>query len=299
MSQPKVTVLYHANCPDGMTAAWVAHEVFGDTARYVPVLYGQTPPTIPAKTEHIYVLDFSYPRAQLQEWGQRTQVLVLDHHETAADELRDPEGFAAEFDMERSGAGITWDYFDRQNRARFTDHGVEPGRGVGGFPTRPRIVNYAEDRDLWRFRLPHSRAISYWMRSFPYDMLAWHTAAMRLEDEFEAVVRESAALLTLVDQQVSTMCQQSRWAFIGEWHVPVVNATVFFSEVGEELCRLHNEAPFAAYYMDRRDGHRQWGLRSTGFNVAEVAKRYGGGGHAQAAGFTTEPTWAGEPEGRA
>lgn len=277
MSEPKVIVLYHANCPDGMTAAWAAHAAFGDLARYVPVQYGQTPPRIPAGTERVAIVDFSYPRAQLLEWAQFALVTVLDHHETAAEDLRDPEGFRAVFDMDRSGAGITWDFF----------HPESP---------RPRIVNYAEDRDLWRFRLPASRAISYWLRSFPYEMEAWGTAAHRLETAFDAVCGEASALLTLVDQQVSTMCQQSRWAFIGDWRVPVVNATVFFSEIGEELCRRYPEAQFAAYYMDRRDGRRQWGLRSTGFNVAEVAKRYGGGGHAQAAGFTTELTWGGEPE---
>jgi nanoRNase/pAp phosphatase (c-di-AMP/oligoRNAs hydrolase) len=45
--------------------------------------------------------------------------------------------------------------------------------------------------------------------------------------------------------------------------------------------------PFAAAYYDTLDGHRSWSLRSVGdFDVAALAKRWGGGGHKNASGFT-------------
>ena len=91
------------------------------------------------------------------------------------------------------------------------------------------------------------------------------------------------------------MCRQAVMREVGGHKVPVANGTVFFSEVGEELCKAYPEAPFAAYYMDRADGKRQWGLRSrTGFDVSAIAKQYGGGGHQAAAGFT-EPAPPGAP----
>ena len=74
--------------------------------------------------------------------------------------------------------------------------------------------------------------------------------------------------------------------------VPIANATVFFSEVGDELCRRFPDAPFAAYYMDREDGLRQWGLRARGgFDTSAVAKKFGGGGHPGASGFTEPIPW--------
>jgi len=70
------------------------------------------------------------------------------------------------------------------------------------------------------------------------------------------------------------------------WTCPVANATVFFSEVGEALLDMNPTAPFSAYYSDRGDGKRQWGLRSRPeFDCSVVAKAFGGGGHKQAAGF--------------
>ena len=47
------------------------------------------------------------------------------------------------------------------------------------------------------------------------------------------------------------------------------------------------DRPFGACYFDRGDGKRQWSLRSRdgAVDVAKVAKRHGGGGHRNAAGF--------------
>jgi nanoRNase/pAp phosphatase (c-di-AMP/oligoRNAs hydrolase) len=64
----------------------------------------------------------------------------------------------------------------------------------------------------------------------------------------------------------------------------VVNATCLFSEIAGELAQ---DEQFAACYFDRRDGKRQWSLRSddNGLDVSAIAKAHSGGGHYHAAGF--------------
>jgi len=75
--------------------------------------------------------------------------------------------------------------------------------------------------------------------------------------------------------------------------VPVTNATVAFSEVADELLTRHPQARFAAYYLDRADGLRQWGMRSReDFDCSVIAKAFGGGGHKQASGFTQKIPWS-------
>ena len=70
--------------------------------------------------------------------------------------------------------------------------------------------------------------------------------------------------------------------------MPVVNTAILVSEVGEELLKRFPESPFVVSYFDRSDGQRQWSLRSReGFDVSEIAKSFGNGGHARAAGFET------------
>jgi uncharacterized protein len=259
-------VAYHANCYDGFTAAWV---VFREhpSAQFVAAKYGDAPPEC-ADGSSVYVLDFSYPRNILMDWQRRCDVRVLDHHKTAQEDLADLPG--AMFDLSKSGAMLAWEHF-RPDTAP------------------PPLVRYVEDRDLWRFELEESRAISVWLRQYPFEFKAWETAHTRLCEEFDTCVLEGRTIERFQAQQVEIMVTNAWWTELGEHHVPVTNATVFFSEVGEALCLKYPEAPFALYYLDRADGKRQWGLRSRGqFDCSAVARQFGGGGHTGAAGFVTE-----------
>ena len=79
------------------------------------------------------------------------------------------------------------------------------------------------------------------------------------------------------------------WMELGGYRVPVVNATGNTSELGHRLCEVFPEAAFSASYRDTAEDRREWSLRSMGdFDVSAIAKRYGGGGHRNAAGFQTE-----------
>jgi len=265
-------ILYHANCYDGFGAAWSAWlKLEGlDAPRqhdYIPVLYGDPPPD-GLDGQDIVIVDFSYPRDILLELYDRcASLLVLDHHKTAQADL-DGLDFCV-FDMEKSGAMLAWEYWWP---------GEEP----------PPMIQYVQDRDLWRFHLPWSRKIAAYMRSYPMDFERWCFIDGRLRNAFDNIAVEGDAILRFQTRCVDQMCEQAVWIELGGYRVPTANATLFFSEVGERLCEMYPEAPFAAYYLDRADGKRQWGLRSRdGFDVSEVAKKYGGGGHAAAAGFTS------------
>jgi oligoribonuclease NrnB/cAMP/cGMP phosphodiesterase (DHH superfamily) len=259
-------VIYHGRCYDGFTAAWAAWRKLGDSARYIPAAYGDRLPDLP-KNARVVIVDFSYPRPVLEDLRNRVESLtILDHHKTAEADLKDFPG--AHFDMEHSGAYLAWVWFH------------------GGAERPPRMVMYVEDRDLWRFQLQDSRPISAWVQSYDYDFEVWSKLADTLETDFLKCVSEGGAILRAKEQMVKQMADNARMQSVGGYEVPVANATCYFSEVGEELCIRHPSVPFAAYYLDRKDGKRQWGLRSrNGFDCSTVAKKLGGGGHPGAAGF--------------
>lgn len=259
-------VLYHGNCFDGFGAAWAAWRKLGDCGTYIPVTYGNPLPEIPAD-EPVVIADFSYPRDVLLKLKTEHELHVLDHHATAREALEGLE--FCKFDLEHSGAYLAWEFF-------------HPGEEV------PKLIQYLEDRDLWRFNLKGSRAISAVIRSYPYtfDAYEWLSTRFGRQDDFYNLVAEGEALLRLEKQQVQMICDQAFWQEIDHHLVPIVNATTMFSEVAEELCKRYPEAEFAAYYVDRSDGFRQFGLRSrNSFDVSQVAKNLGGGGHHAAAGF--------------
>ena len=72
---------------------------------------------------------------------------------------------------------------------------------------------------------------------------------------------------------------------LGDFEVPLINMPR--TMVSEALETLAKEHPFAAGYFDSAD-YREFSLRScakNGIDVIPIAKLYGGGGHANAAGF--------------
>ncbi len=69
------------------------------------------------------------------------------------------------------------------------------------------------------------------------------------------------------------------------YKVLAVNATHLTSEIAGKLAESR---AFGACFFIRSDGLRVWSLRSTdnGVDVSEIARRHGGGGHRNAAGWT-------------
>lgn len=269
-------ILYHANCPDGFGAAFSAWRKFRDDAVYVPMMYGGPLPEIESGSD-IYLLDFSLPPDVIEERYPDCNIFIRDHHVTAmkawgmggrvAHKMETNRSIY--FHMEKSGAVLAWQTF-------------HPGTEV------PKLLRYVQDRDLWKFELPNSREISAGLHLYPYEFESWDGLVDHFENEdigSAQIFREGRAALALKTNMVNQMADRSRMLTIRGHSVPAANATVFFSEVGEELCERYPEAPFAAYYFDLPDGTRKWGLRSKEFDVSEVAKSFGGGGHRNAAGF--------------
>ncbi len=264
-------VIYHANCYDGVIAAWVAYkaldpafEGMSSDVDYVPCNYSDSPPDV--KNKEVYIVDFSFKRPILEEMRKSARTLViLDHHKTAQDDLKDFPN--AIFDMNRSGAGIAWDYF-------FKDC------------PRPELVNYVEDRDLWKFSLPLSKEITAWIQSFDIDLDTWINKVSQAFDT-ETCAFTGKSLLRMQDKYVKQICANAKLKRIGKYIGPYVQTSILMSEVCDYLINNYpGNYPFAFYSFERKDGKYQYGLRSrSDFDVSVIAKAFGGGGHKQAAGF--------------
>jgi hypothetical protein len=283
-------VIYHRGCADGFAAAWICYSPLGDSVEYIPASYGSEPPDVTGK--RVYVVDFSYTREQLIKMHeQATEIVVLDHHKTAKERL---EGLDfCHFDMARSGAAMAWDYF------------------FGDGSERSWIVDYVQDRDLWKFELPHSREVNAYLQIAEHDFEIW----TRIESEGveEAVERGSVVLATQRHYVETTAEMDARMVRFAGYTVPAVNAPYWQgSELLERLSltpvapkagmkwREAREAvgavqpPFSIGWHVIGDGGYVYQLRSrkqkdgVAFDVSQLAKRYGGGGHHEAAGFKAE-----------
>lgn len=249
-------VIYHANCADGFCAAWLAHKAWPD-AEFIPANYGDEPPDV--KGKHVIIVDFSYKRPVLEKmYSEAASLVVLDHHKTAEAELT---GLPyATFDMNKSGAHLIWDYL--------------------GFVAHNWVMNYVEDRDLWRWQLPDSREISATISSYPMSFNHWDELYKRRPI---LAAKEGHAILRCQKQIIEKHVKNAYETQLGDHKVLCCNATTLISEIGEALGK---DRPFSITYFYNGDEYI-YSLRShkDGVDVSEIAKEFGGGGHKHAAGF--------------
>jgi|SRR5579871_4771519 len=264
---PETVVIYHGDCSDGFTAAWAFRKLHpGLDATYIPAKHGDAPP--PVAGNAVYILDFSYPRSILTRMAEEAaSLLVLDHHKTAEADLA---GLPfCQFDMERSGAGMTWDYCA-------PDH--EP---------RHWLVDIIEDRDLWRYTFGDTtrHAIAY-IATVPMTFEEWDKLA---DDQMAAVAEKGKAIRSYIDAYGETACRDAVFRAVGGFTVPLINISPQqASDHIARLMKLYPSYPFAGSFFLRGDGRWQFSLRSEGdFDVSAIAQKYGGGGHQHAAGFNT------------
>lgn len=288
LEKADTVVIYHSPCMDGFTSAYVAYQGLAQSGAkpyFHPGAYGVAPPDVDGRD--VYLLDFSYKRPVLEALAKKAkQVTILDHHDSAMKDLAPllKEGVVkGRFDMQKSGATLTWDHF------------------FGGEPT-PEGVLYIEDRDLWTNKMPQSQAVSrvvgsYLMEPTKEAFKTWGDALYdveKLRAEAVPVGRFMDSMVRLYTQGQHTLPVQFKGKII---EVPACNTPFFLSsEVGDELLKQHPKAPMSVCWclgkVDNSNPNSpncvQFSLRSRDANecnVAEIATAMGGGGHPKASGF--------------
>ena len=277
-------VFYHASCMDGFGAALSAWLVFRDAAKYIPSSYGREESIFDndfQEEDEVYILDYSISNENFEKLCDLVgKVVILDHHKTALERFTDGlhtdgtyllqrNGNYVLFDMEKSGALLSWEYF-------------HPGIMA------PNLIKFISDRDLGQFRFEVTKPVHAYLSSKKMKFEIWDEIMHDLADPKYAarIFNTGYTLLDLQDEIVTKICKHAQFVEILGHVVPTVNATSHWSEVGEKLGSMYPQAKFTVSYGDMADGTRLYSLRSKpGFDVSEVAKVWGGGGHATAAGF--------------
>jgi oligoribonuclease NrnB/cAMP/cGMP phosphodiesterase (DHH superfamily) len=284
-------VIYHAFCADGFGAAWAIHQAalaehFGNAdILYVPVTYGDRESVVEKlvtglDTYHvdIHIVDFSLPHALFDRLTNVMRcVTYLDHHKGAESELEAarqtcidqgiPEHIV--FDNDYSGCVLAWKHYH---------NGTVP----------PAFLIRIEDRDLWRFQFPDTKAVAAAVYSYPMDFGVW--------DQFDTgddgcvdLETEGMAILRAHNKNVSALTQDNNVSFysFNGIRIAVVNCAWFMvSDVCHQLLDEHPDIDAAAGYHVPQYGRAKWSFRARkdGVDLPTLLKQYGGGGHQAASG---------------
>ena len=306
-------VLYHANCKDGFAAALVCWLKFGDeNTEYKPVTYGRDSEFDGIVREihphdEVIIVDFSYSARQLRMIVDAgASLLVLDHHKTAEANCTGPEAQElgvdkfCRFDMTKSGCRMAWEHFFPMQMA-------------------PALILYVEDRDLWKFQYEETRKVCAGLDVLPQTFRIWEACLV----DVRGLKQTGAGILTYNKGIIDNALRQvtfNKWLRLVREPIPCLNAMVLWSEIGEAMNRTFSTCSFSATYYAIRTSPGptkeiaqgdlgpvnlgpvterivagdervkwKWSLRSqSGFDVSALARAFGGGGHAAAAGFVTD-----------
>lgn len=310
-------ILYHANCADGFGAAFAAWKHFGNEAEYRAVKYGECINKADVLNRTVVILDFSYPKNTMDDiFDDAAQVVWLDHHKTAFEMYGLPlndetlnyytaydiglgydSGLGTDsrhkvvLDNTRSGAMIAWDWFQ-------------------GHDTVPKLIEHIDDYDRWQFKIHGTKEFNKFLWStIPWSFEQWNNILTMPEPVMHGTYVAGEAILRAHNQNVQAVIASSKQPCTIVWwdHTPIENphedhknmtsAREVYVEGLAVNCPKHLASDvghhlatecgtFGLTWFQRADGKLECSLRSNGYyDVSAIAKKFGGGGHRNAAGF--------------
>ncbi len=262
----KIVVIYHGKCPDGFGGAWAAWKKFGAKAAYLPARDRSAPP-VPLKNKIVYIIDYTYDAPIIKKLiKDNIRVTAIDHHVSQREPAMLTEKYS--FDVKRSGATLAWQYF-------------HPGKPM------PMLLRYVEDRDIWKWSVPHSREMLMLIDLAEFDFKAWSALAKDIDDPKTRVTYLKKG--TLLDFHYRSLYQKllpnaELVKFAGH-RIYALNCPYYFADdLGHELALKTRSF---GLLWNESGGRIRVSLRSAGkVDVSKIAKKYGGGGHRLSSGFS-------------
>lgn len=310
----KPAILYHYPCPDGAFAALAAHLYFSSlnitplyfpNTVYDPIRVDDLPLN---QIDRVYLLDFVGPSGFVHQLKSKVDcVVILDHHKTARELLGGgtsvTENVSKVIDMDRSGATIAYDYFKEKLITGNNNNGADNNAlKIGEFDRVRRLFEYIEDRDLWRWKLPDSKAFSSGLddHHFQYDVnLNPSLFQQLLVLDLKSVIEQGKISLSYKQKLIDGVLEQSFEIALGAGAFGCCLA-VHADSLPELRCELGNQLAVKSCNMKLRGigavvykvpelGKNEMlkvSLRSIGNeDTASISQAFGGGGHQNASSF--------------
>lgn len=274
--------LYHAD-DDGKCAGWIVNcftqqdesEKYFIEVDYNRIINYDKLVNDLYEDEYVYIVDFSIDPKDMRKILSKTKnVIWIDHHKTAIDKYKDfEEEIRGIRDINHSGSMLCWKYFNAD---------LEP----------PLIVKLVDDYDMWRFRYQETKQFHEGFLLIDHDpdknYNTWRDLCYN-EIRLKEIIRNGDVAL------------QYRKHFMNEG----IESYGFESTIDGHTCFVFNQCLISSTDFESKipkgkyevlvafvfDGNNYvYSLRTdrNDIDVSEIAKNHGGGGHKQAAGFTSK-----------
>lgn len=286
-------IIYHGPCSDGTGGLWCA-------SHYKPIktkfaCKAGTNPTGDYTNMNVIFVDICPKFDYLLELVKVAKyVVILDHHKSSQQMIDDNKevlntipNLLIEFDMDRSGCQMAWDYFFESQ-------------------PRPFFIDYMGDRDLWTWKLPDSKEVNTalfdlgYIDSYNLDKMTglMEDTETKLKELKSIGAQIEASNKRQVDIGLSNAIEASMKSADGNktyriWLAGNINPALR-SELGNVLCskpfKDGGMPDFSATWQYDPKSDEWWvslrGVPSRSPDLSVLASNFGGGGHPMASGIT-------------
>jgi len=278
----KIIVYYH-NDMDGKCSAAIVKHAYGDRANieFVPLMYDddvELPGDIWAH-DRVYILDFTLPKRQMDELCTllpRKDVIWIEHHVTQLVKYEDKYShFEGIRKNGTASSNLTWKFM------------------YGQFNEPPPVVRCVSNMDLWKKDNLNDVHLYEWLITYmggPQDA-KWDSLFQRSEIPYEMIERGQVLRNSRINQMQTDVLRAGYESDIDGHKCFKVNysSCESISDAGRFICdELGYKLAWIYHARKNNDGKlvRVNSLRgSDEIDVSEIAMKYGGGGHKEAAGF--------------
>jgi oligoribonuclease NrnB/cAMP/cGMP phosphodiesterase (DHH superfamily) len=277
----KTRVFYHGDDFDGYCSGAIVKYFIPDAVMY-PISYDDPFPWDDIQIEDtVYMTDFSLqPFDLMLKLKEKCNLIWIDHHQSSINEMIKYTPFKGIQRSSRAASYLTWGWF--------TDRAI------------PLPVKLIAEYDIWDHSDPRTLPFQYGLKSLentnPKDsMKLWNILFKEFKwwelfrkSPVDIIVEKGTSILSYVKESNKQMCKSCiEIDFHGlkciALNHPAPNSSMIFESVWDNT-KYDAMMPF--YWSNNKLWCFSLYTDKEGIDVSKVAKKLGGGGHKQAAGFS-------------
>jgi oligoribonuclease NrnB/cAMP/cGMP phosphodiesterase (DHH superfamily) len=226
--------------------------------------------------EVIFIVDFSFSASEMKYLSDTTELIWIDHHESAIRKCEGMEYIRGIREVGRAGCELTWDHLHSQSEAPLAVYLL--GRYDVWDHEDPRVLPFQYGTRHYKSTLPEEK---FWMVLLSFGAIT---------DMNNNTILETGEVILEYQAKQDAMYARGM-AYEAEFHghqVIVMNKAYSNSKVFDSVYDPEKHDFMVLYGV--KPGEIKYSLYcdKPEINVSKIAEQYGGGGHAGAAGFYSE-----------
>jgi oligoribonuclease NrnB/cAMP/cGMP phosphodiesterase (DHH superfamily) len=266
------TLCLHHNDADGRACGAIIRRALGKDITLYEMDYGDSLPLdLILVADHILIVDFSLPKDEMEKLATYHQLTWIDHHKSSLEEMDGTaDDWAGVRDSSEAACVLTWRYF-------YPDLPV------------PKAITLIGDRDIWRWAEKDTGAFNEGLHQHytrPHNDELWNLLLDDDPDEMARLIRVGGTIREARLREIRRATARYSFTATFEGHRTLVINLRGSGDLGEQIRNMGYEVGYC--YVDKvSEGQLMTyvSLYSATVDVSQIAQKFGGGGHAGAAGF--------------